>query len=200
MQSKTSVGILISFAGIFFVLVFSIAILFPTHAVFGNATSGGGIILEPSRLIISKIYIDAVIESVGLTPEGNMGAPKDPATVGWFSPPHQKGTKNIVLDGHSGWLHRAPAVFDDLHLLEKGDSVLVQDKSGATALFVVSEIRIVGEHEDASNLFYSADGKVRLVLITCEGVWNPETQNYAGRLVVWGEWGEEVLFLVPTIF
>lgn len=187
MHSKTSVGVLVSFAGVFVALVFSIAILFPAHTVFGNDVNSGVKIESPVRLVISKIHIDAKIEPVGLTLEGNMDAPKSPTVVGWFSPSPREGTKNIVLDGHSGWLHHAPAVFDNLHLLEKGDTLFIQDKNGVTASFVVSEIRTVGEHEDASSLFYSADEKVRLVIITCEGVWNPETESYVGRLVVLGE-------------
>src|ERR1035437_8837175 len=40
--------------------------------------------LLPVRLKIPKIKADAIVEYVGLTPEGRMDVPKGPAEVAWY--------------------------------------------------------------------------------------------------------------------
>ncbi|MCX6716218.1 MAG: class F sortase [Candidatus Taylorbacteria bacterium] len=156
--------------------------------VFSNGLVKETVSELPFRLMIPKINVDAAIERVGLTEKGSMDAPKNPGNVGWFdlgSRPGEKGSS--VIDGHSGWINRAPAVFDDLYKLNKGDKLYVQDEKGLVTTFVVHGVRIYGEHEDASNIFDSKDGKAHLNLITCEGIWDKISQKYSGRLVIFSD-------------
>ncbi len=140
---------------------------------------------SPVRLIIEKIGVDATIENVGLTVNGAMGTPKGPEDVGWFSLGVRPGeVGSAVMDGHYGWKDNTPAVFDELNLLRRGDQVSVLDDDEVITVFVVSDIRIYGEDEDASAVFSSTDGGVHLNLITCEGIWDPVKKSYSGRLVV----------------
>jgi LPXTG-site transpeptidase (sortase) family protein len=139
----------------------------------------------PIRLKIPKINVDAAIEHVGLTPDGSMGVPKGPSDVGWFDLGPRPGEKgSAVIAGHEGWKDGIKAVFDDLHNLVKGDKIYVEDETGTTTIFVVRELRIYGQNDDASDVFSSIDGKAHLNLITCEGVWNKAEKSYANRLVV----------------
>ena len=139
----------------------------------------------PIRLRIPKIDVDAALQYVGLTANGEMDVPKDPSNAAWLDTgprPGEKGT--AVIDGHFGWKNDIPAVFDDLTKLQNGDEVYVNDENGATTTFVVREIRVYGANEVASEVFVSSDGKAHLNLITCEGVWNADQKSYSGRLVV----------------
>ena len=137
------------------------------------------------RLKIPKINIDAAVRSVGLTPEGAMDAPKTPEDVAWFNLGPRPGEKgSAVISGHYGWKNNIPAVFDNLHKLRKGDKVYVEDKNGATIVFVVRELRTYGQNEDASDVFGSGDGKAHLNLVTCTGTWNKAQKSYSNRLVV----------------
>jgi LPXTG-site transpeptidase (sortase) family protein len=139
----------------------------------------------PIRLEIPAIGADSILEYVGLTPQGAVAVPVGPKYAAWFSLgplPGQNGSAVIV--GHDGWEKGIPAVFDNLYKLKKGDMVYVEDDTGATTAFMVSAVQIYDEHADDSAVFSSSDGKAHLNLITCEGVWNPATQSYSGRIVV----------------
>lgn len=139
----------------------------------------------PTRLIIPRINVSASVEYVGLTADGAMAVPKGPSDVAWFSLGVRPGEKgSAVIAGHEGWKNDIPAVFDDLSKLQKGDEVYVEDETGATATFVVRDIRTYGENGNASDVFISNDGKAHLNLITCEGIWNAAKKSYSNRLVV----------------
>lgn len=138
------------------------------------------------RLKIPKINVDAEIDPLGLTPNGDMEAPRGGRNVGWFNGgPHPGDTGSAVIDGHFGpWKNGEGSVFDDLHTLVKGDTLQVEDATGATTTFIVRESRILDPNADASDVFSSDDEGSHLNLITCEGVWDKVSKSYSGRLVV----------------
>ena len=139
----------------------------------------------PMRLKIPKINVDAVVEYVGLTPQGAVGVPKGPSNTAWFDlgpRPGEKGSSVIV--GHFGWKNGIPAAFDNLNKLRKGDKLYVEDDKGAIISFVVRESRRYDQKADASDVFSSNDGKPHLNLITCEGIWSKVSKSYSNRLVV----------------
>jgi LPXTG-site transpeptidase (sortase) family protein len=142
----------------------------------------------PIRLTIPKINVDAPVEIVGLAPDGSMGVPKGPIDVGWFDlGPRPGDIGSAVIAGHEGWKDGISAVFDNLHNLVKGDKIYVEDETGTTTIFVVRELRIYGQNDNASDVFASSDGKAHLNLITCEGVWNTTEKSYTSRLVIFAD-------------
>lgn len=192
MRSKISLKrslIVLGIAGI----IFSSIIIFFLTLDLSSPTSGqasqnpqqADLIRFPIRLRIPKINIDAAVEHVGLTSHGTMDVPKGPADVAWFDLGPRPGEDgNAVIAGHEGWKNGIPAVFDNLYKLQKGDELYVEDEKGAITTFVVREVRMYGENEDASVVFGSSDGKAHLNLITCEGIWNAAQKSYSNRLVV----------------
>jgi LPXTG-site transpeptidase (sortase) family protein len=139
----------------------------------------------PVRLKIPKIGVDAPIDQMGLTSEGDMDTPKIPGNAGWFSQGPRPGeVGSSVIDGHFGWKNNLPAVFDNLHLLKAGDTLSVVDEEGAATTFTVRELRTFGRDGDATEVFRSNDGKAHLNLITCQGSWNERQKSYSTRLVV----------------
>lgn len=139
----------------------------------------------PVRLRIPKIDVDTTFEYVGLTPSGAMDVPKGPHTVGWFNlGPRPGDVGSAVVAGHFGWKDNIPAVFDNLHELEIGDKIYSIDEMGVTTTFIVTEIGIYNEHQNAINVFSSNDGKAHLNLITCQGVWNIISKSRPSRLVI----------------
>jgi sortase A len=146
--------------------------------------SAGEHALSP-RLRIPGIDINARIESVGITASGAMGTPEGPSNVGWWSAGTAIGqVGSAVIDGHFGWKDNIPAVFDNLHTLQVGDRVYVDDGKGVTIVFVVRELRLYGKLDNDAEVFRSSDGKAHLNLITCEGTWNAAEKSYSNRLVV----------------
>jgi LPXTG-site transpeptidase (sortase) family protein len=199
MQSKISLKWLLIICSTMGIVFSSIVIFFLTLAMLGQGSYTRSVTLTsnqtsqassrvPIRLKIPKIHVDAAIESVGLTPQGAMGAPKGPTDTDWFdlgALPGENGT--AVIDGHFGWKDGIPAVFDNLSTLQKGDKIYVEDEKGATTTFVVREVRTYGQNENPSDVFVSSDGKAHLNLITCEGVWNSSQKSYSDRLVVFAD-------------
>lgn len=140
----------------------------------------------PARLKIPKIHVDAAVESVGVTAQGAMDVPKGPADVAWFNLGVRPGEQgSAVVAGHYGrWKNGAQTVFDNLHSLQVGDKILVDDEQGVTTTFVVREFRTYSLNKDAADVFHSTDGRAHLNLVTCEGVWDPVRKSYSKRLVV----------------
>lgn len=137
------------------------------------------------RLKIPRIKVDSAIESVGLTTQGELDVPKEITNVAWYnlSPmPGEVGTS--VMDGHFGWKGDVQAVFDNLHLLNKGDKIYIVGKDNTITTFIVREIKTYELSDDVSEIFASDDNKAHLNLITCYGEWNKTEQTYPKRLTV----------------
>jgi LPXTG-site transpeptidase (sortase) family protein len=142
----------------------------------------------PSRLKIPKINVDAPVEGLGLTPQGDLDIPKGIGNTGWFNAGPRPGmVGSAVIDGHFGLAHNKPAVFDELNSLQKGDLLYVQDGKDVTYRFVVSELRSYSPEDDANAVFRSTDGRAHLNLITCEGKWSESHKSYSARLVVFAD-------------
>ena len=155
-----------------------------TAAVHTQSTSSG----LPVRLTIPKINVDAAVDYVGVTPQGELGVPKGPTNAAWYELGPRPGDKgSAVIDGHFGYKNNIPAVFDKLYTLQKGDNMYVIDDKGKTAIFVVRELRTYGQNEDSSGIFISSDGKAHLNLITCQGTWSESQKSYSNRLVVFAD-------------
>lgn len=139
----------------------------------------------PVRLKIPKMNVDTSIDYVSVTPDGAMDVPDGPDNVAWFQlGPRPGDMGSAVIAGHYGWKNNIPAVFDNLNQLRKGDKVYVTDENGTIMTFVVRELQLFKEHDDASAVFISNDGMSHLNFITCEGVWNKIVKSYPKRLVV----------------
>lgn len=140
----------------------------------------------PIQLQIPAIGVDAPIDYVGLSSSGLMDKPKNQNTVAWYQPGKRPGEiGSAVMAGHYGtWANGRGSVFDSLNKLQKGDKVSVLDDKGATITFVVQGSRDFGSAADATDVFRSSDGKSHLNLITCEGIWNKDSQSYPSRLVI----------------
>jgi len=143
----------------------------------------------PMRLRISAINVDAQIEYVGLTSDGTMDVPKNPANVAWLMTGEKPGENgSAVIAGHYGaWKNGEGSVFDNLYKLNKGDQLFVEDDQGAIISFVVSEKREYDPTANVADVFASDDGKSHLNLITCDGTWNNAAKSYSKRLVVFAE-------------
>lgn len=142
----------------------------------------------PLRLMIPKINVNAGIENMGVTAQGDMDSPDGPDNAGWYKlGPRPGEIGSAVMDGHFGWKNSKPAVFDKLHTLRKGDLVLVEDEAKQTYTFVVREVRSFAPDDDATEVFQSTDNLSHLNLITCQGIWNKDLESYTTRLVVFAD-------------
>ena len=138
------------------------------------------------HLKIPKINVNAAIESVGLTSDGAVGVPKNPAHAAWFNRGPRPGeVGSAVITGHYGpWKSGAQSVFDNLYKLRIGDTLSVVNAQGVSTTFVVRAMRTYGQNDTVPGVFGTSDRQAHLNLITCAGAWNKTAQGYPNRLVV----------------
>jgi LPXTG-site transpeptidase (sortase) family protein len=151
----------------------------------GQESSGTGL---PARIKIPSIHVDAIVEQVGLTPEGAVDVPKDPANAAWYDLGPLPGTEgSSVITGHVNWYNGAKGVFENLGKVKPGDRIEVVDDRGLSVFFIVREARSYDADAHAADVFISSDGKSHLNLITCEGVWDSRAKQYTQRRVVFAD-------------
>jgi len=146
------------------------------------------IVASPKRLQIPSLRIDALIEPVGLTPEGAMDVPTERTDVAWFTRgprPGESGT--AVISGHYSSKNWQTSTFDTLYKIRIGDTVTVENDTGETVHFVVRAIERFDSSADSSLVFTSTDNKAHLNLVTCEGEWDAVSKNYSTRLIVFAD-------------
>ena len=141
------------------------------------------------RLKIPVINVDAKIDSMGVTKDGAMESPSGAQDVGWFAfGPRPGENGSAVLAGHYGrWKNGDVSVFDNLHTLQPGDKLYVQDKDGVTITFIVRQLRTYDKNDDTSQVFISDDGVSHLNIIACAGVYDETLKTYSSRLVVFAD-------------
>ena len=151
--------------------------------------SAGSAPLPGWRIVIPQLGVDTSIVSVGLEPDGAMGAPETPDVVGWYrhgTAPGQQG--NVLLDGHVDWTDRITGiprtgVFWSLAKLPVGSEIIIADGTREYVYQVTEKMRFSWDDpQGASVLQPTADA--RATLITCGGAFDRATRSYALREVV----------------
>ncbi len=160
----------------------------PERTASWQRTAGQQIASIPVRILIPAIELSASIEQVAVVADGSMDVPSLPMNTAWYKfGPHPGEIGSAVIAGHVNWENSAPAVFTNLHKLNPGDKITIQDDQGQIIPFVVRESRTYNATADASDIFVSQDGQSHLNLITCKGNWNQVTQSFTERLVVFAD-------------
>lgn len=142
----------------------------------------------PIRLLIPRIGVNASVEDVGITTNGDLETPQqNPWTgVGWYSNgprPGQPGS--AVINGHLDRPGGYPATFWNLRYLVPGDTVMVLDAQGRTLHFRVLRVASYSPQQAPVQEIFGTTGGNYLNLITCAGTWIPAQHQTTLRLVVY---------------
>ncbi len=140
--------------------------------------------LIPTRLSIPSIGVNAPVERIGLTADGELASPTEWMDVGWFQDgyvPGQAGNASIVghLDSHTG-----PAVFWRVNQLRPGARVIVSDGSRSLT-FIVQATEKYPTNNSPMWRIYGESAVPHLNLVTCAGDWDAASQRYDQRTVVY---------------
>lgn len=143
--------------------------------------------VEPVRLRIPAIDVDADVDDMGLNDDGSIEVPEEFADTGWwsYSPrPGRVGASAILghVDSRTG-----PAVFFRLHELEPGDEIHVDGEDGESVTFVVRQLEQYPKEEFPSEKVLSATSTPTLRLITCGGAFDSNAGSYLDNLVAYAE-------------
>jgi len=144
--------------------------------------------LNPVRLIIPALAINAAVEDVGTQANADLATPSQNPwlDVGWYNlGPHPGERGSAVIDGHLDRPGGFPAVFWYLRDLHVGDEVLVKNNSGKTLRFQVTRIALYAPQDAPIQDIFGNWGGTYLNLITCAGDWIPSQHQTNLRLVVY---------------
>ncbi|MBA2363298.1 MAG: sortase [Chloroflexia bacterium] len=144
----------------------------------------------PARFLINtpKLKVDAAVEHVTYAPNSRaMDVPKKWENVAWFEPGYVPGTKgNSVIAGHLD-SRTGPAVFAHLEDIEVDDIVSVVDTKGKKIDFRVTKKQVYFDADAPILEIFGPTEATHLNLITCEGEFNPDSDRYDRKLVVFTE-------------
>jgi LPXTG-site transpeptidase (sortase) family protein len=140
--------------------------------------------IEPARLQIPSLALDARVERLGVTKQGSMDVPSNVWDVGWLETGIRPGGRgNAVIDGHRDSAS-GPAIFMRLDRVKVGDTVLVSDAGGRQLTFVVDGMDHYGVQRPPLDAVFGPSDERRLNLITCAGSYDRNQHDYTERLVV----------------
>ncbi|MGW6291676.1 class F sortase [Streptomyces sp. NPDC055058] len=139
----------------------------------------------PRRIRVPRVGIDARIEAVGVTREGTMTVPADPAVAGWYRFGPAPGTRrgSAVLAGHVDDETGALGEFAALQDLRRGDRVEVLRRGADPVVHRVVARRTVPQDELPPSVFRRTGDPV-LTLVTCAPPFLPDRGGYRSNLVV----------------
>lgn len=142
----------------------------------------------PQSLLIPSLNIYASVESVGEIDGSRMDVPKNTRDVAWYNQGPRPGEAgNVVIDGHYDTDTGAAAVFYDLKNIRIGDPIQIIDRDNNLSYYKVTQVKSFTNDTFPFSTIFGQGKKAKLYLITCDGVWDRQEQNYSNRLVVSAE-------------
>lgn len=156
----------------------------PLRAV---ATSDDVTAPAPTRLVVPEAGVDSRLAPLGLLPDGAMEVPADAAVAGWYElgpVPGEPGP--AVVAGHVD-SKTGPGVFFALRRLRPGDRVTVERDDGTRHVFAVTAVEQHPKTGLPVERIWAPSDEPVLRLVTCGGVFDPETGHYTDNLVVFAE-------------
>lgn len=143
-------------------------------------------VLQPVRLTIPVLGVEAAIEAVGRNAKGAMATPSDPHNVAWYQlGPMPGAIGNAVIAGHLDLANGKPAAFWKLNQLKASDLVQVTLSDGSMLTFVVERLALYPDEQAPLEEIFGFRLEPYLNLITCAGSWNKTAGAYTKRLVVY---------------
>ena len=139
-------------------------------------------------LIIPIIGVNAPIEPVGVSADGDLAVPtqKPWDGVGWYqSGPYPGAQGSAVIDGHLDRPGGSPAVFWNLRNLHIGDSVMVVNPGEKPLHFRVINMQYYAPDKAPLQTIFRNKTGIFLNLITCAGQWISSQHQTTLRLVIY---------------
>jgi hypothetical protein len=143
--------------------------------------------IDPHRIVIPAIAVDADVIDLGLQPDGSMEVPTDFSQTGWFTPGPRPGRVGpSVIAGHVD-SRSGPAVFFRLAELSPGDLIEVHSEQGEVVTFAVRELEQHPKDAFPTDAVYGPTSGPELRLITCGGDFDSDLRSYRDNVIVFAE-------------
>ena len=140
---------------------------------------------RPVSLTIPLIGVKTQLITLVLAADGALQVPSSTSVAGWYTgSPRPGAVGSAIIVGHID-TESAPAVFDRLDELRRGDDVYVKRADGTTAEFRVTSVRTYLKDHFPTQTVYGPTPDAELRLITCGGAFDPATHHYLSNIVVY---------------
>jgi sortase family protein len=145
--------------------------------------------LIPNRVRIPALGVDSRVVPVVVDRVGALGVPRDPHVIGWWADGAKPGAPSgtAILDGHVNY-GGVDGSLAHLDRLRPGDVVIIDGTSGgrpSRQRFRVTGTRTYAKHDLPSQEVFNQRGLGRLVLVTCGGVFDRSSGNYADNILTY---------------
>jgi LPXTG-site transpeptidase (sortase) family protein len=140
----------------------------------------------PKTLTITKLGINASIESVATTTSGAMGVPSNIWNAAWYNKSAKPGQPGAVfVDGHSS--STDGALFGKLNTLAKGDIINVTRNDDIVINYKIVSINVVNRNDVNMSSMLKPYGSAKngLNILSCEGKWIPSEETLENRVLVY---------------
>jgi hypothetical protein len=139
----------------------------------------------PVHLAVPARGVDAVVEAVGVQPDGQMTLPDDVDRVGWYRfGPAPGADGSAVIAGHVDDREQGLGALAPLREAEVGDEVVVTDAAGTGTPWRVLSRELIQKQVLPLDRLFAREGPPRLTLITCGGPFLAEFGSYRDNVVV----------------
>ncbi len=151
----------------------------------GRAAPGQAEPFRPTGIVLPS-GSRALVEQVGVHPDGAMVIPPDPREVGWWNGGALAGEPfgSIVLAGHVDSRRFGRGVLAELKAVRVGDVVSLGAGARTVRYRVVGTERVRQARLAGDVGYFDQDVPHRLVLITCGGAFDPVRHRYTDNLVI----------------
>ena len=138
----------------------------------------------PTRVRVPALGLAAAVRPVGVDGERQMRLPADPRVLGWYRFGAGTGERgSVVLAGHVDSRRFGVGPLAELQAIGVGDRVEVVTGPGGTRFYRVDSIELFERQALPAEVF-ARTGPERLRLVTCTGLYLPESGGYQQNLVV----------------
>ncbi len=142
--------------------------------------------IKPVSVTIPAIGLTTNIELLGLGSDGLQQVPNKYSSVSLYQLgplPGQVG--NAVLAGHYKLEDGSIGPFFELNKAKVGDTIVIKDTAGLQKEFKIYKTEVVDVEKFSVEKVYGSSTSSSLNLVTCQGDFNPVTNDYTKRLIVY---------------
>lgn len=142
--------------------------------------------LAPYKMVVKKISLWAMIDEIGMRPDGRIETPPYPKAdrAAWYRNGPTPGEPGpAVILGHVDSKDRIAAFFY-LSKVRPGDRIEIVRADRSTAVFEVDSVEQFAKADFPTARVYGPTPEATLRLVTCGGRYHAKTQSYPDNVVV----------------
>jgi LPXTG-site transpeptidase (sortase) family protein len=140
---------------------------------------------RPRLLELPSVSVSMPVVPVGVSSDGQMRMPPDPADVGWyrFGPVPGSSRGSAVLAGHVDSLRYGVGPLARLSALERGDRVTIRT-TGPSLTFRVVRVEVITKSDVALRTVFRRGGPGTLRIVTCGPPYIASKGGYQDNVIV----------------